>query len=711
MPGNDASTPLSPQAGEPQELDLLKWLHVLAEHRWFIAGVTGAVVIVAALYVFLATPLYSATATVYVQSQGRQPLGYNPTGSGSWMEEQKFYNSQEAIIRSEEVMQEVVDRLGLQNHPGFIGAKDPAQVLMGMVKVENVRESALYKITVTAPYRKDVARWANAVAEAYRDKTLRDAVEYLGKANELMLAEARRMQEEYIQQQAKMANSLQASGSYFPQNQKDILDKRIEALELKLNEVTVKESEVGALVNQLRSASAVSGQLVDIPGGPEDPSLQAMVTQYNQLRQELAKLSVRFTPKYPEVQDLRARVQKQAQLILGTYENQLAALRAEEQDLRDQLAQVKKQGLAFVEGASREEALSSSGSAIKKYMDLLYDKMRELNVSSSLLSSNVRIVDHALPPGGPIKPNKRMTLLMALMLGLMLSVGSVVGYQYLDTSVKSVEDIEERLGLNLLSMVPALTEETLRPGTEAFQTLRTALIYASQNQQNNVILVTSAAPREGKTTIVANLAKVLAATGDRVIALDCDLRRPALARAIHPADDGRSKGLTNYLATRESRIEDFIQNGPHPNLFFIASGPLPPNPPELFSMKRFQGLIQELRTTYQWVLLDSPPCLSITDAQILAGMAELVVLTAKYRKTKMPLLERATLNLTRLGAKVAGVVLNGVETHSSYYYDYYSSHHYYTTGTEPKRFSWLFGGGQHSTKGKGEAKRPAGGES
>ncbi len=672
-------------------MDLLKWAHLLAEHRWFIIGVTGAIVIMAALYVFMATPLYSATVTVYVQSQGRQPLGYNPTGSGSWMEEQKFYNSQEAVIRSEEVMQAVVDRLGLQNHRGFIGAKDPAQVLMGMVKVENVRESALFKITVTAPYKDDVAKWANAIAEAYRDKTLQDAMDYLRKANELMLGEAHKMQEEYIQQQTKMASSLQATGSYFPQNQKEILDKRIEALELKINDVGVKESEVSAMVSQLRSANTSGGGPVDIPGGPQDPSLQAMIQQYNTLRGELAKLSVKFTPKYPEVRDLRTRVQKQAQLILGTYENQLTALHTEYQNLEDQLAQVKQQGLAFVEGASHAEGLSSSGSAIKKYMDLLYDKMRELNVSASLLSSNVRIVDHALPPSAPVKPNKRMTLLMALMLGLMLSVGSVVAYQYLDTSVKSVEDIEVRLGLNLLSMVPQLKPETLRAGTEAFQTLRTALIYASQNQQNNVILVTSAAPKEGKTTVLANLAKVLAATGDRVIAMDCDLRRPALAFALMGDGSCSRKGLSNYLAARESHSEEFIQSGPHPNLFFIGSGPIPPNPPELFSMKRFQALVKELRSKYQWVLLDSPPCLSITDAQILAGMADMVVLTARYRRTKLPLLERSALSLTRLGAKVAGVVLNGVDTQSSYYYDYYSVHHYYNANTEPKQQSWLSG--------------------
>lgn len=692
MPGKDAQSLRVLKGGEDQELDLLQWATIFWEHRLWIGGVTGAIFVLAALYSFLARPIYSATATVYVQSQSRQPIGnISATGVNSWSEEQKFYNSQPDIIRSRAVMQEAVDRLNLKGHEAFKGSKDPAMLMKAMVSVDVVKDSALFKITITAPYKNDVALWANTVAEVYRDRAIRDALDYISKANDVMLAEAKKMQDEYVRQQTKVTTSLQAQGSYFPENQKDILDKRIEALELKLNEVSVKETEAAAVAYQMESWQSRGGDPLSLPAVAEDPSVQDLVKQYNEMGRDLSKLLVRYTSKHPEVmkkqeemQALRDRISKQAEVVLGGYRNQLATLRSQKSNLQTELDSLKRQGLQFVEGASRDETLTTSGAAIKKYMDLLYNKMQEMNVGASLLSSNIRIVNPAVPPGGPVKPNKKLNLLLGLLAGLVLSMGSVVVYRYLDTTVKSVDDIEKGLGLNLLSMIPTLSEETKRPAVESFQTLRTALIYASQNQQKNVILVTSASPQEGKTSVLVNLAKTLAAAGDRVLIIDCDLRRPSLSQHFH--EQGPKKGLTNYLADKEIRIEECITPGGHPNLYVLTSGPIPPNPPELFSMMRFKGILEIFKTCYTWVLLDSPPCLSITDAQILAGMSDLVVLVAQYSRTQKPLLQRALVTLKRLNAQVAGVVLNQVETYSSYYYDYYYYHHYfYATGEEPKR--------------------------
>lgn len=695
MPGAE---PITTEFQAQQDLDLLHWVQILWDNRWWIAGVTCAVVILVALYSFLATPIYSATSTVYVQTYSRQPMsGFNPTGASSWMEEQKFYNSQQQIMTSSVVMQEAVDRLRLQNHPAFQRSKNPAAILRGMTKVENIRDSALFKITVMAPYKADVALWANTIAEVYQDRMLRDALDYIAKANEVMLAEAKKMQDEYTRQQSSVTTSLAAAGSYFPQNQKEILDKQIGSINESLTEVGVKESQIAAVTAQLEAWKRNGGDPLRIPAVAEDPSVQDLAKSYNELNRELGKLLAKFTPKHPEVlkkqeeiRSLRERIDAQAEIVLGTYRNQLAALNGQRSNLNQDLNAARRQGLQFVEGSSKDEALTTSSAAIKKYMDLLYDKMRELNVSSSLLSSNVRVVEPAQPPGGPVKPNKRMNLLLGLLFGLMLSVGSVVAWQYLDTTVKSVEDLETRMGIPLLTMVPKFEQDTQKVSAEAFRTLRTALAFATENRTNNVILVTSASPKEGKTSVAANLAKTLAGSGERVLLMDCDLRKPSIQRILKSAAGVR--GLTNYLAERNAQIEDFVQMGPQPNLSVLYSGPTPPNPPELFAMKRFKDLIERFRQEYNWLIIDSPPCLSISDALILGGMADLTLLVARYRKTQKPLLERILVTLRRAGVPVAGVVLNEVETHSSYYYDYYYyNHYYYATGTEPKRLPWIMG--------------------
>lgn len=692
MPGNRNALPVYAEpAPEGQEFDLLEWVQLFWEYRWWIVGLSLAGLLAAALYAFLATPIYSATATVYVQSYSRTPLNtYNPTGATSWMEEEKFYNSQAEIIRSQAVMQEAADRLKLASHPGFRETEDPKEawkLLAAWTKVETVRDSALFKITVSAPYKEDVARWADTIAEVYRDKTLQDALEVIQRANAAMLEEARKMQEEYVRQQGLVASTLQASGSYFPQNQKEILDKRIEALELKLNDVAVRESETSAVVGQIRSALARGEETASLPTTSTDLGLQESTRQYNEMARELSRLLVKYTPQHPDVKALKQRLQKQGQAILDSYQAQLAALRSERANLTAELEAVKRQGLQFVEGASRGEALTTSGAAIKKYMDLLYDKMKELNVSSALLSSNVRIVNHAVPPVAPVKPRKALTMLLGLMLGAMASTGWVLAWRYLDTRVKDVETLEARLGLNLLTLVPTLSQETDRAVVESFQTLRTALLYATENSQKNLILVTSAGPKEGKTTVAVNLARTLANTGERVLLLDGDLRRPQVNRSLGLS---AKKGLTSFLAEKEAVFDDFLLQGPHPNLWVLASGPVPPNPPEIFSMKRFRELLETLRKRYDWVIVDSPPALSLADAQILGGMTDLVLLVARYKATQRPLLERTLLTLRRHDIPVAGLVLNDVDPKSgSYYESYYYSHYYYETGKEPRKIPWI----------------------
>lgn len=696
MPGTDAN-PVRPAAVD-QELDLQRWIHLFAEHRWWITGVTLVAVVLAMVYSFLKTPVYSATATIYVTSQSRQTVGNTPlVGATSWMEEQKFYNSQEQIIRSRSVMQEVVDSLGLKEHAAFRGVKDPARALMAMTKVETVRDSALFRITVLSTYRQDVAGWANKIAEVYAAQNIRHAVDYVRQANQEMQRQVLEMQEQYARQQQKYSNVLSETESYFPENQKEILDKRIEALELKLNEVRVRESELSAQIGQMQSWSSGGGNPLSIATVAQDLSVQDLARQYNEGERELNRLLTKFTPQHPEVQKkqrelqtIKDRIATQGQVVLSAYRNQYSALKAEEAQLNGELASLKRQGISFMESSSQSETLATSGSSIKKYIDLIYDKMRELDVASNLLNNNIRIVEPAIAPEVPVKPNKRMNFILALLFGLMVSTGSLVAQQYLDTRIRSVEDIEKELGQSLLTMIPSTSEETERSTLESFQTLRTALIYASQNKQKNALLITSANPREGKSTVALNLAGILASAGDRVLLMDCDLRRPSLHRKLKHSDVA-GRGLTHYMANRESRLEDYLTQK-SPNLWLMFAGPIPPNPPELFSMKRFGELVARVKQEYDWVIIDSPPCLSITDAQILANHTDLVVMVARYKSTQKPLLERSLVTLERVGVQIAGVVLNDVNKQSSYYYDYhYANHYYYSTGSQPKRLPWLLG--------------------
>ncbi len=697
MPIGESVPKVQEQAFFKQEFDLAKWVFLLLENRWWIIGITMFTTIVALIYSFLATPIYQATTTVYVQTYARAPIGnQNMIGAGSWTEELKFYNSQEAIIKSRQVMEEVAEKLQLQNHRAFKGVKDPASAFVGFVKVDQIKESSLFNISVKAPYKEDVALWANTVAEVYKDQNLKTALEYVSRANQIIIQNVNDMQREYAKLQQAYSNQISASESYFPENQKQIVDEKIRALESRTNELKVRENEVRAIVTQLQNVLSRNGDPLTVVEVAQNPAIQSLHNDLVMAEKELNKLLGKLTPKHPdvikkqsEIENLNQKIRQQARVLLNSYQNQLNSYIQEEGSLSVEIRQAKVEGVSVVESSSRSTSIEKNLQSIKDYMNLLYAKMQELNISAELLSNNIRILTPALPPSAPVFPNRKFNLLFGLFFGLFISIGGIATVQIFDTRIKSTEDIEQGLGLNLLTMVPAIQAESQRASVEAYQTLRTALIYASQNKQQNVILITSANPKEGKSTVVINTGSVLAAGGDRVLLIDCDLRRPTLHRKFKP--EAAVKGLTHYMADKEAKAEDFIVPV-GVNLWIMYSGPIPPNPPELFSMKRFKELLNKMKQEFDWVIIDSPPALSLTDAQILATYSDLVLLVAKHRTTHKPQLQRTIVTLERLNAQIAGVVMNYVDTSSSYYYDYYYySSYYYTTGTSPKKLNWLFG--------------------
>lgn len=697
MPIGDNLPKIHPESGIAQEFDLAKWVFLLLEHRWWIIGITALTTFLALIYSFLVTPIYQGTAVVYVQTYSRAPIGnQNIVGAGSWSEELKFYNSQESVIKSRAVMEEVVERLQLQNHKAFKGIKDPVRAFVGYVKIDPIKESALFNISVRAPYREDVALWANTIAEVYKDQNLRSAMEYVNKANSIILDKINELQKEYGKLQQNYSSQIAASDSYFPENQKQIIDEKIRAMENRINDIRVKQNEARAVASQLQAVLARGGDPLTIAEVSLNPAIQSLHAELVAAERELSGLLANLKPKHPdvlkkqaEIEGLKQKIRTQASIIMNSYVNQLNAYGQEEGSLSADIRSAKNEGVSFVESSSRSTSLETNIQSIKNYMDLLYSKMQELNIGGQLLSNNIRVLNPAVTPGGPIFPNRKLNILFGFFLGLIISVGGLATIQVFDTRIKSTEDIEQGLGLNLLTMVPAMESQSQRASIEAYQTLRTALLYASQNKQKNVVLITSSGPKEGKSTVSLNLGSVLASGGDRVLIMDCDLRRPTMHRKFKP--EAAVKGLTHYMADKEAKPDDFIVPV-GVNLWMMYSGPIPPNPPEIFSMKRFKELIEKMRGQFDWVVIDSPPALSLTDGQILASYADLVLLVAKHKHTHRPLLQRTIVTLERLKAQIAGVVMNYVDTSSSYYYDYYySNSYYYTTGTSPKRISWLFG--------------------
>jgi capsular exopolysaccharide synthesis family protein len=307
--------------------------------------------------------------------------------------------------------------------------------------------------------------------------------------------------------------------------------------------------------------------------------------------------------------------------------------------------------------------------ARKHIYDLVAQRLQEINLSAGVLANNLRVVDRAILPQTPIAPRKRLNLAAGLVLGLLLGLGTVFFLDYLDNTVKSAEDLEHDLDLHLLAVLPRKRSGSDRAVKEALQTLRTSILFSSQGRAHKVLLVTSAGPREGKSSTVSDLARTLANAGEQVALLDCDLRRPT----VHARFDlPRDHGLSNYIVAREGEDwKSYVKGAGIPNLSVLTCGPLPPNPPDLFSAKRFQDLLAEFKENFDWVLLDSPPVLALADAVILASLSDMVALVIKHNENDKDMIRRSLKQLRDVNPNVIGGILNSVDLHrgaSGYYY-------------------------------------------
>jgi capsular exopolysaccharide synthesis family protein len=667
-------------------LDLGAYLRLFLEYRWWIAGVTLAAVVAGALYAFLATPVYTATATLFLdrgQQKAPKELG-NVVSTDLTVE--LFYNSQVEIMKSKEVAQRAFEKCGLARHPLFAGEENPLEAFRKMITVQRKRESALFTVSVTAPDRENVAAWANAVADAYDEVTLQNRLKILREADRLMGEEAAKMEKEYQRLKRLYGDQLAASGSYFPENQKEILDKRIETLELKRGDVEVRYREVSSVVDQVSAIQSHGGDPVPLPSTAVDPALQDMTQQYNDMVRDLSRLLVKFTPQHPDVVSLRSRIARQGEAILTTYRHQLAALSAERASLEADLGRLKAEAIAATQRSGSSESLAAGVEAMRKYMELLVEKMREVDVAANLLSNTVQVVDRAETPTSPSRPKKRMVLLLALLLGLMASTGSVLLLNLVDQRIKDPDVIEKRTGLPLFAVLPRHSPENHSFSVEAFLNLRTSLVYASDHKARKTWMVASASSGEGKSTVVANLAITLASAGEKVLLVDSDLRKPSLHRYFGVELE---PGLAGYLASEEEDVAPFLKNPKKENLALLTAGKVPANPPILFDMEKFHRFLVDSRLRYDWVLFDAPPVLAVTDALVLASHVDGVLLVARHRDTHLPLVERALAEFARIGREVAGGVLNDFElARSSYYYNYYSRHYRYYYGKDAPLAWW-----------------------
>jgi len=511
----------------------------------------------------------------------------------------------------------------------------------------------------------------------------------------------------------KVENAEDARLAYERQNQIWTIDEKSDISAEKLAELEkqLTDAQADRINKEAVYQLAQSGNYDAITAVRDSAVIQDILKQQTTLSAQYTDAVNQYGPKYPKVLRIQAQLKDLDQLITReklNIGNQVEAdyrgARQREILLKEALDQQKAEVNANAEKFVQYNILKREADTNKQLYDGMLQKLKEAGITAGLRSSNIRIVDPALIPTGPSRPNKTRNILLSIVVGLLGGIGLALLREYLDNTVKTPDDVEALARLPSLAVVPALTSAngkrhgrfskllrtpvvTPKEGraelishnmpqsqmSEAFRALRTSLLLSQADHPPQVILMTSALPREGKTTAAVNLAVTLAQLGDKTLLVDADLRKPGINRALSLVD-GKHAGLSSYLAGVSSL--DLI-TVPHPaitNLAAIPTGPIPPNPADLLSSRRLTELVADLRSRFKFVVIDSPPIMAATDAVILSVLVDGVLLVVRSGETPKEAFTRTRDLLAGVKCRVLGVVLNAVDASSP---DYYYSYRYY----------------------------------
>src|SRR5436190_3570708 len=453
---------------------------------------------------------------------------------------------------------------------------------------------------------------------------------------------------------------------------------------------------------------AKSGNADSVPELRSDIVLQDLFKKRGDLNSQASDALAQYGPNFPKVQRLQGQLKEIEQLIFDEKKsiidqmgNDYNAARQRETLLTQALDQQKIEANQMSERLVEYNILKREAEANKTLYDGMLTKLKEANIAGALKSSNIRVVDPAMIPSTPTRPAKARNIALAFIVGLVGGIGLALLREYLDNTVKTPDDIETLSRLPSLAVVPAFSDSNgngrrgLLKGvssnghdkrielvaqhlpksqmSEAFRALRTALLLSQADHPPQVILVTSALPREGKTTAAANLAVTLAQLGDRTLLIDADLRKPGVGRLLNMTD-GKYAGLSSFLAGVSSLDSITVPHPAIPNLVAIPTGPLPPNPADLLSSHKLADAITELRSKFKFIVIDSPPIMAATDAVILSVQADGVLLVVRSGETPKEAFTRTRDLLSSVKCRILGVVLNAVDASAP---DYYYSYRYY----------------------------------
>jgi capsular exopolysaccharide synthesis family protein len=688
----------SPQQNEAA-LHAVDYWQVVKNRYGIILLTLLLVFMTAAVITYVMPKKYESSATIEVKpkSMAQSPFegGVSPSYGSSPMTAQ-FFGTEFEKIKSSNSLTKVVENLELVNK-WSVDKEAAIRILKGIVNTQNIRGTDLISITVRHTDKEDARNITAEVADAY--KAYRTEIERRDSDKGLYeLNKAVRDQEDKVEERRKvLATIVRTKGiiykgqdSFYGQSGVDEDQGARSALQT-YNELEQEKMQLESQINSLLKYD--SDQLMVSAAGLNLPDniIKNLLPQYNDAKRTLDTLKINgLGVNHPTVLAAADQIKTMKHQLDEGVVNLRATLQAQLDMAADRLKNVE-----VLKNDSREEAIKR-GLDAQDYVDAKRDfetdqqllqsmKLKQIGKNMTDKMTDESIVVHEEPQvsQNPVSPNVTLNLVLGAVVGLIFGVGIAFFLEYLDTSVKSLEDVERYLQVPVLAVIPKDVgilhkQSGMSPDAEAYRILRTNIEFNRKNPEDNAITVVSGGAGEGKSTTLVNLAYICAQGGYTTLMIDADLRRPRLHTFF---DINNSVGLTNYLTT-ELVLEDVILQTPVDNLYFMPSGILPSDAAGILNSKRMSELIQDVKQRFDLVLVDSPPILGVSDASVLASEVDLTMIVVQHRKLPRNMLLRVKQAVENVGGNVIGVVLNNVDVRSDSQYQYYTSYYTYYAPAE-----------------------------
>ncbi len=703
-------------------VSIWEYLRTLYKHRWLILASLVIVTTLATIATVRMTPIYEATGRIEINRPAQDILPFKDASAfagGGGDDDAVELETQVKILQSDALSADVARRLSGPSAT-YLGIKASAATMAGDsgkldvtqtarsagkiksgLSVSTVPRTRLVDIRYASASPQVAAEIVNTTIDAYIERNIRSHFESTMQASEWLSKQLTDLRLKAETSQQRLVDYQKQKQIVGVDDKQNITLSKLDELNKQLTQAEAEriQKEANFRITQTDDPELIS----TLSKTGENTLLGSLKGQEAALKTQIAQMQVLYGPSHPKMAEVRNQLAAVELSIQTELKHSAARLRSEyqiaaqrESMFRKEFENQKLEANALSENAIEYTMLKRDADTSRQLYDGLLQKLKEAQVSAGLNSSNVRVVDGAAVPSRPARPNKRLNVMLGLLLGLASGVGLAFLIESLDTTVSSPEEAEAAAALPSLGVIPLSARAPVRKllarsstaaapdhgesqmvahfrprsqSAEAYRALRTSLLLSGSGTPPKTIVITSPLPQEGKTSTAINCAVVLTQMGARVLLVDCDLRRPSIHRALGMPN---RTGMSTLLATGKGFESIVLKSQQIPNLWAVPAGPPPPQPAELLSSKFFLECLTKWKQEYDHIIIDTPPVLSVTDAVVLSVYADSVVLVVRSDVTTKNALRQARDLLLQVNARVTGTLLNGVDLTSpgSYYYYY-----------------------------------------